>query len=433
MLRSNAPKWRLTVVTKEYTTMMLLKKVLIIDDDPAALKIAATRLAAEGVWAFTANNGAEGLRLANEHIPDVIVLDLMMPGMHGYTVIQEIRNNTKLSHARILVSSAKTYSSDIERTQRLGADRYLSKPYDLQVFWNMIAELLGDTQPVFSVRFWGTRGSIATPGEATNKYGGNTACTEVRCGNQLLILDAGTGLRGLGLALLGEFKEKPMKGHMLVGHTHWDHIQGFPFFAPAFNPANEFTIYSLHGAEKPLKKIFRGQMDNDYFPVSLSEMKATLNFHELVSDVQIGEIKVSFKFLNHPGIAVGFRITFAGRTLVYLSDHEAYGRLSPAGSGRHPLDVELEQFAQDADLMIADAQYTEEEYVQHRGWGHSTFLDVLERAANAGVKRVAMFHHDPSHNDAFMDDIHTFCEKTIAERNYKFSCLIAQEGVSIAL
>jgi phosphoribosyl 1,2-cyclic phosphodiesterase/ActR/RegA family two-component response regulator len=413
--------------------MKLLKTVLVIDDDPAALKIAATRIEAEGVRTLTANNGAEGLRIANEHIPDVIVLDLMMPGMHGYTVIQEIRNNASLNHVRILVSSAKTYSSDIERTRRLGADRFLSKPYDLQVFWSTIAELLGDTQPAFTVRFWGTRGSIATPGEATNKYGGNTACTEVRCGDQLLIIDAGTGIRGLGLALLGEFKQKPMKGHIFVGHTHWDHIQGFPFFAPAFDPANEFTIYSLHGAEKPLQKVFRGQMDSDYFPVSLSEMKGTLNFHELQADVQIGKIKVSFKFLNHPGLAVGFRITFAGRTLVYLSDHESFGRLSPPESGRHPLDVELEQFAQDANLMIADAQYTEEEYVQRKGWGHSTFLDVLERAAHAGVKCVAMFHHDPSHDDAFLDDIHTFCQKTMADRNYKFSCLIAQEGVSIEL
>jgi DNA-binding response OmpR family regulator len=210
---------------KERPRMKSPKTVLIVDDDPAVLKIAATRIEAEGVRALTANNGAEGLSMANEHIPDVIVLDLMMPGMHGYTVIQEIRNNASLNHVRILVSSAKTYSSDIERTRRLGADRYLSKPYDLQEFWSTIAELLEDSQPAFTVRFWGTRGSIATPGEATNKYGGNTACTEVRCGDQLLIIDAGTGIRGLGLALLGEFKQKPMKGHIFVGHTHWDHIQ----------------------------------------------------------------------------------------------------------------------------------------------------------------------------------------------------------------
>ena len=410
-----------------------MKTVLVVDDDPSVLTIASKRLQAEGVRTLTANDGADGLRMVKEHRPDVVVLDLMMPGMHGYTLIQKIRNDPDLTHVRILVTSSKTYSSDIERTRRLGADRYLSKPYDLQEFWATIAELLGDTTPSFTIRFWGTRGSIATPGEATNKYGGNTACTEVRCGEELLILDAGTGIRVLGLSLLQEFQQKPIKGHIFVGHTHWDHIQGFPFFAPAFNPANEFTIYSLHGAEKPLDKVFRGQMDSDYFPVLLDEMKAKLNFCELESDVHLGEINVSFIFLNHPGLAVGFRISFAGRSLVYLSDHETFGRLSAQGPSPNPSDVEIERFAEDADLLICEAQYTEEEYAQKKGWGHSTFLDALERAAHAKVKRLAIFHHDPSHDDAFLDRIQEFCQKTIADRNYAFSCFLAQEGTTIEL
>ncbi|MEO6873042.1 MAG: response regulator [Chthoniobacterales bacterium] len=410
-----------------------MKTVLVVDDDPAVLTVASKRLQAEGVRTLTAADGVDGLRKAKEHRPDVVVLDLMMPGMHGYTLIQQIRNDPDLGHVRILVTSSKTYSSDIERTKRLGADRYLSKPYDLQEFWTTVAELLGDTPPPFTIRFWGTRGSIATPGEATNKYGGNTACTEVRCGEQLLILDAGSGIRVLGLSLLQEFQQKPIKGHIFVGHTHWDHIQGFPFFAPAFNPANEFTIYSLHGAEKPLDKVFRGQMDSDYFPVLLSEMKARLNFCELESDVHLGEINVSFTFLNHPGLAVGFRISFAGRSLVYLSDHETFARLTPQGPSPNPSDVEIERFAENADLLICEAQYTEEEYAQKRGWGHSTFLDALERAARAKVKRLAIFHHDPSHDDAFLDRIQEFCEKTIADRNYAFSCFLAQEGTTIDL
>ncbi|MEO6781939.1 MAG: response regulator [Bradyrhizobium sp.] len=410
-----------------------MKTVLVVDDDPSVLTIASKRLQAEGVRTLTANDGADGLRMVKEHRPDVVVLDLMMPRMHGYTLIQQIRNDPDLGHVRILVTSSKTYSSDIERTKRLGADRYLSKPYDLQEFWATIAELLGDAPPPFTIRFWGTRGSIATPGEATNKYGGNTACTEVRCGEQLLILDAGSGIRVLGLSLLQEFQQKPIKGHIFVGHTHWDHIQGFPFFAPAFNPANEFTIYSLHGAEKPLDKVFRGQMDSDYFPVLLNEMKAKLSFCELESDVHLGEITVSFVFLNHPGLAVGFRISFAGRSLVYLSDHETFGRLSPQGPSPNPSDVEIERFAENADLLICEAQYTEEEYAQKKGWGHSTFLDALERAARAKVKRLAIFHHDPSHDDAFLDRIQEFCEKTIADRNYAFSCFLAQEGTTIEL
>ena len=410
-----------------------MKKVLLIDDNPAILTFMTKRLKSENVETLTADNGADGLQIAKEHHPDVVVLDLMMPKMHGYTLIQEIRNDTSLTNVKILVISAKTYAADLERTIKLGADRYLSKPFDLQVFWKAIADLLGETKLPFTIRFWGVRGSIATPGPDTVKYGGNTACTEIRCGDQLLILDAGTGIRQLGLSLLKEYKQKPINGHIFIGHTHWDHIQGFPFFAPAYIPGNEFTIYSLHGAEKPLEKVFRGQMDNDYFPVPLTEMKANLEFRELESEVNLGETHVSYIFLNHPGLAIGFRISYAGRSLVYISDHENYGRLSPGGPGMHPLDLEIARFAENADLLISEAQYTEEEYPQKKGWGHSTFLDTLERAAEANVKRLAIIHHDPDHDDAFMDQISEFCQKVIAERNYTFSCVLAQEGSSIEL
>ena len=411
----------------------VLKKVLVVDDDPAILTIASKRLQSESLEILTAANGVDGLRIAREQRPDVVVTDLMMAKMHGYTLIQEIRNDPSLGHVKILVTSAKTYASDVERTRQLGADRYLSKPYDLKKFWETVSELLEDQQPSFTVRFWGTRGSIATPGPSTTKYGGNTSCTEVRCGDQLLILDAGTGIRVLGQSLLSEFQQKPIKGHIFIGHTHWDHIQGFPFFAPAFNPINEFSVYSLHGAEKPLEKVFRGQMDSDYFPVRLTDMRANLKFCELEADVHLGEIKVSYIFLNHPGLAVGFRISFAGRALVYLSDHETFGRLAGGGTSPHPLDVEIAKFAEDADLLISEAQYTEDEYGLKKGWGHSTFLDALERADQAKVKRLAIFHHDPSHDDAFMDQVLEFCQETIGGRKYSFSCFVAQEGTSVEL
>ena len=410
-----------------------MKKVLIVDDDPSILAIASKRLQAEGIETLTAGDGAEGLRMVREHRPAVVVLDLMMPKVHGFTVLQEIRGDPALSHVRVVVTSAKGYTADRERVKRLGADRFLQKPYDLQEFWETVAEFLGESQGSFRVRFWGTRGSIAAPGPATVKYGGNTACTEVRCGEQLLILDAGTGIRVLGVSLLKEFDERPITGHIFVGHTHWDHIQGFPFFTPAFTEGNEFTIYSLRGAEKPLEKVFRGQMDSDYFPVLLTDMKAQLKFCELESDVEVGEARISYTFLNHPGLAVGFRIHYNGRSVTYLSDHETYGRVNPSGECANPMDLDIARFAEGTDLLISEAQYTEEEYELKRGWGHSTFLDVLERAAQARVKSLAIFHHDPSHDDEFLDGIQQFCEKTVEKRNYAFRCFLAREGMSLEL
>lgn len=410
-----------------------MKRVLVIDDDPAIRKIASKRLQAEAIETLTASDGAEGLRIVREARPDVVLLDLMMPRMHGFTVIQEIRNDPSLKDVKIVVTSAKSFSGDIETARRIGANRYLPKPYNLEELWNIVAELLGETRPAFSVRFWGTRGSIATPGMGTVKYGGNTSCTEVRCGDELLILDAGTGIRPLGVSLSNEFGRKPIKGHIFVSHTHWDHIQGFPFFTPAFGLGNEFTIYHLHGTEKPLERVFRGQMDSDYFPIRLSDMMAKLTFRELQSEVHLGEAQISYFFLNHPGVAVGFRIDFSGRALVYLTDHETYERLSPNGPSPNPLDLEVARFAANADLFICEAQYTEEEYEQKKGWGHSTFLDALERAAEAKVRKMAIFHHDPAHDDGFLDRILEFCEKTVAERHYNYSCLLAQEGMAIEL
>ncbi|MBI1956807.1 MAG: MBL fold metallo-hydrolase [Acidobacteria bacterium] len=249
----------------------------------------------------------------------------------------------------------------------------------------------------------------------------------------MLILDAGTGIRPLGLALLKEFGDRPIKGHIFVGHTHWDHIQGFPFFMPAFVAGNEFTIYSLRGADKPLEKVFRGQMDGNYFPVLLSELKAKLTFCELEADVELGDTRVSYTFLNHPGLAIGFRITYNGRSLAYISDHETYGRLNPEAGHPNPLDLEIARFAENVELLICEAQYTEEEYEEKKGWGHSTFLDALERAAQAGAKRLAIIHHDPSHDDAFLDGMQEFCQRIVRERNHTFTCFLTQEGMSVEL
>ena len=410
-----------------------MKKVLIVDDDPSILKIASMRLRAEGVEVLTAGDGAEGLRMIRDHRPAVVILDLMMPKIHGFSVLQQVRSDPSLRTTKILITSAKGYAADVERIQKLGADRYLHKPYDLQELWEVVSELLGERKARFLVRFWGTRGSIATPGPATVKYGGNTACTEVRCGQLLLILDAGTGIRSLGVSLMEEFAHRPICGHIFVGHTHWDHIQGFPFFEPAFVAGNEFTIYSLRGAEKPLERIFRGQMDGDYFPVRLSELQAHLKFSELDADVDLGGVRVSYVFLNHPGVAVGFRVRYEGRSLTYISDHETYWRLNPAGRNPDPMDLEVANFAAHSDLLICEAQYSEAEYERKKGWGHSTFLDALERAAQARAKSMAIFHHDPSHDDVFLDGVEDFCQRTIQERDYGFRCFLAREGMTVEL
>ncbi|OGR95769.1 MAG: hypothetical protein A2016_08730 [Elusimicrobia bacterium GWF2_62_30] len=283
------------------------------------------------------------------------------------------------------------------------------------------------------VRFWGTRGSCPAPGAATARYGGNTACTEVRVGDMPLILDCGSGMRDLGNALVKEFGERPINGHIFVGHTHWDHIQGFPFFAPLYNPRNSFTLYSVHGAHGTLESVFRGSMASDYFPIPLASLASRLRFVEMSGPVDLGAAKVSFTHLNHPGICIGFRIDSQGRAVTYLSDHESFTRLNGESdtSGRN--EARISEFARGSDLLIREAQYTEEEYSRRKGWGHSTFDDAVAGALSTGARRLAVFHHDPDHNDEMMDAHVKYCRDLASRGGGTLDCFAARDGLRIDL
>jgi phosphoribosyl 1,2-cyclic phosphodiesterase len=292
------------------------------------------------------------------------------------------------------------------------------------------------------VTFWGTRGSIATPGPHTTRYGGNTSCVEVRCGSEILIFDAGTGIRPLGQTLLGEFQERPFTVHLFLSHTHWDHIQGFPFFMPAYQPAATIHIYGSTGLGRPLEKLMRGQMDPDYFPVALGELASTLLVHELRGGpVEIGDAQITTAYLNHPGMNLGYRVAHGGKTLVYATDNEPYrvtlDRLGLRGAaGRdfgERLDQEFIRFIAGADLYIGEAQYTDEEYPRRVGWGHSSVSATVEAALAAGVRSLALFHHDPMHDDATVAAMAETAQGLIAARQARLECFAAREGAVIDL
>ena len=273
------------------------------------------------------------------------------------------------------------------------------------------------------VRFWGTRGSIPVPGEQTVRFGGNTSCVEIRAGEEILILDAGTGIRSLGQALMGESSSRSIRAHLVVGHTHWDHIQGFPFFEPAYMRGNEFLIYS---AGKSLKAALDCQFQPAYFPVLLSELKATLRFLELPDPLRIGPVTLSHTQLNHPDGSVGFRVSAFGKSVVYMSDHEAFAPESPVQAAE---SRRIEEFARGADLLIGDAQYTDEEYKSRRGWGHSTFANALDLALRAGVGQLAFFHHEPARSDEQLDRIIDEAQS----RAGTVVCFGAREGLEVII
>jgi phosphoribosyl 1,2-cyclic phosphodiesterase len=246
------------------------------------------------------------------------------------------------------------------------------------------------------ITFWGVRGSIPAPGPATMEIGGNTSCVEVRAGKAILIFDGGTGLRLLGKKLVKE--GGPITAHMFFSHVHWDHIQGFPFFEPAFVKGNEFHLYGGNNVSRTLEETLEGQMDHPNFPVDLGAMGAKMTFRDLpeggkveVDDGEGGTVHVTTARGNHPQGVFAFRVEHGGKIVVYATDTEHY---------EGHVDEKLAALAKDADVFIYDSQYTPEEYTAKRGWGHSTFEEGVKLARLAGVKRLVLFHHDPTQNDA---------------------------------
>ena len=260
------------------------------------------------------------------------------------------------------------------------------------------------------VRFWGTRGSIPTPGHKTRRYGGNTSCVEIRLGDLLFICDGGTGLRELGLDLVARGNPR-LEAHLFFSHMHWDHIQGFPFFVPAYAPSSDLYVYEVAAGEDRVQRLLHGQMRSEYFPVTFADLGARiLGRHFEASRVSIGPMTVRCLEQTHPGRSFAYSFETGGRKVVYATDSELDVSIqNREASDRDPealrrLPEELVAFVSDADLLIADGQYTEEEYPKKVGWGHARANTVADLARQARVKQCAIFHHDPMHSDELVDD-----------------------------
>ena len=268
-----------------------------------------------------------------------------------------------------------------------------------------------------TVKFWGVRGSIPCPGLAYQRYGGNTPCVEITCGDKTLIFDAGTGLRALGQELI---KKGKIEADIFFSHAHLDHIIGFPFFAPAFNPKNNFKIWSgVFDQQIPIKEVFQKLTSPPMFPVSLEVFNANLDFLTFKPGDKIeldGGISLSTAALNHPQGAVGYRVNFGGRSVCYITDTE-----HKAGE----LDQNIKSLVSGSDLVIYDACFTDENYPNFAGWGHSTWQEGVKLCDAASVKKLVIFHHDPGNDDDAMDIISEEANKA------RPGSLVAMEGMEL--
>jgi CheY-like chemotaxis protein len=292
------------------------------------------------------------------------------------------------------------------------------------------------------IRFWGTRGSLPKPGPSTLRYGGNTSCVEIETADgTLLVLDCGTGAHELGQTLLSSGR-RPLRGHLLITHTHWDHIQGFPFFAPLFEADSEWDIYAPGGHGRRLEETLAGQMEYTYFPVTLEQLDATVRYHDLVEgSFAIDGARVTARYLNHPALTLGYRVEVGGASVVYAVDHEphatrqaegqttAASRLQPV----HQEDRRHVDFLAGADLVIHDATYTSEEYAQRIGWGHSPVEYAVDAAVAAQARRLALFHHAPLREDLALDRIAAYGQERARKVGSELIVFAAAEGQVVEL
>jgi len=257
------------------------------------------------------------------------------------------------------------------------------------------------------------------------RYGGNTTCIEVRIGDDIIILDAGTGLRRLGKSLLAEFKQQPLNLTLLISHTHWDHIQGLPFFAPIYDARCRLRILGGEGARKGLVAALTGQMESTYFPVPFSKLPSNIEIEELREfNFAVGSTLVRALRANHPGFCVGYRLFSPDGLICFFPDTEP----RPGGEDREMID-----FIRDADVLILDSQYDRHEYRHHTGWGHGCVEDSVTLALRAGVKRLVLFHHDPDHDDKTIDGFVRDARAQVRKLKGRLKVDAAHEGMIIKL
>jgi phosphoribosyl 1,2-cyclic phosphodiesterase len=270
------------------------------------------------------------------------------------------------------------------------------------------------------IKFWGVRGSTPTPQPENLRYGGNTSCVEVRLGDRLFIFDCGTGFRTLGQQLRQEFNGRAVFAHIFVSHFHWDHIQGIPFFGPLYDKLENRFCFHSSSRTRSLKQVMEEQMAAPYFPVNTSEMKAHRDFYDLEDGpVPLDDVTVQAMGLNHPQGCMGFRLETKEGVVVYATDNE------PGDAG---FDKNVRKLAAGADILIYDSQYLPEEYQAHkRGWGHSHWREAVNIVMESGAKELILFHHDPDHDDACIDQV------VKEARNYYPRVRAAAEGMELQL
>lgn len=410
------------------------RRILVAEDVEVTALVAARVLSRRGFEVEVSEDGQDCLEKLSTFAPQLVILDLMLPKVDGINVLKQIRSDpdSEIRKVGVILYTAELFRPDVSLARELGVFDAVEKSAGIGRLLSSVEEYFaaggkfpGSQEesasgkpgvaevydlPAEAARgtacLWGTRGSIPICGPLYMRHGGNTSCMAITYDENILIFDAGSGIRDLSGALF----QPPRRICVFITHAHWDHIQGFPFFTPAYDPTCEIEIFGSRGFGKDLESIFRGQLDRDYFPVQLDDMNATLQFKQLDEEaIEVGRATVTWTYAHHPGATVCYKIDIDGKTVVWMPDNEFL-----SGYFGSPLEVTLDSdivapyrpllaFLDEVDVLISEAQYMNSEYPEKLRWGHSSVSNACLLTKLARVKKWIVTHHDPTHDDRFLD------------------------------
>ena len=399
-------------------------KVLVIDDSSMAVRLTVEMLKQAGYDAEGINGSEQAIDRIRKSRPDIVVSDLMMPGINGFELLQMIRQDQSLAEVRIVMASAKPYEADRNKAKRLGADGYIVKPFTIEKF-ESILQSHGSMQ-LFA---WGVRGTLPMPQEGYIRFGGNTSCYSLQLAPERhIVFDAGTGIKNCGSALM-KTGQKRITADLFITHPHWDHINAFPFFAPLYIPGNAVHVRGCAQDHIGFEELIVSQMDGTYFPVTVREFGAHVTFHEIgQQELQLDGVRVRSMLLKHPGHCLGYRVDFRGRSFCYITDNELY----PADSefADEEFFSSLADFCRGANVLVHDCTYFDQEYATKVHWGHSPLSEVCRLAHTAEVERLWIHHHDPDQTDEDIECKLDFCASTLHAYGSDTEAVLPREGMS---
>ncbi len=439
------------------------KKILIADSSKEFLSAIKKHAKAKAFQIKTTTEGTDCLKKIPIFQPDLIITEFMLPGAHGIEILNSAKHSSLLGKTGVILTCYHTMYQNYNSAIRRGANYIAEKPITPERLFALISCFFaGDLRPEpfprkqkklghieatseknlasCYLKFWGTRGSNPVAGPNYVRFGGNTPCLEIRHDKDLLIIDAGSGIRDLGQTLANH--EGP-SFDILLSHTHWDHLLGFPFFTPIHKSNKEIHIFAPIGFEKTTKQLFEDMLAYAYFPVSFDDIESKMSFKDLRDheDLSFGKIKVSMHYAFHPGPTLCFKIHIKNKIIGYVTDNEfllgCHLTLEELSQKKHealftPYNS-LIQFLTGCDILIHEAQYFPKEYLSREGWGHSSIDNASFLIKKAKITHWIITHHDPRHTDDILLEKQQLHMAALEKIKHKCVVQLAYDGMILPI